>query len=134
MSEFFIPGNVPSQKNSKVIGSVGPRCPKCKKGKFPKLFSSKNCREWAKAAKKYFNLQRDEFWEVTEELSFPIKIKFKFYRKSRHRFDYTNASEIVLDQMVHNEWIEDDNADIIIPSFEPYEYNKERPGVLITVI
>ena len=36
--------------------------------------------------------------------------------------------------MVKNGWIEDDNAEFIIPVFEQYEYDKEKPGVYITII
>ena len=36
--------------------------------------------------------------------------------------------------MVKNGWIEDDNAEFIIPEFVQYEYNKEDPGVHIEII
>ena len=36
--------------------------------------------------------------------------------------------------MVKYGWITDDNADIIIPVFEQYEYNKENPGVYINIL
>jgi hypothetical protein len=36
--------------------------------------------------------------------------------------------------MVKNEWIQDDNCEYMIPYFEPYEYNKENPGVEIKII
>ena len=36
--------------------------------------------------------------------------------------------------MVKNHWIEDDNCKYIIPVFEPYEYDKENPGVEIKLI
>ena len=36
--------------------------------------------------------------------------------------------------MVKNGWIEDDNAEFIIPVFERYEYNKNKPGVIIEII
>ena len=36
--------------------------------------------------------------------------------------------------MVKNGWIEDDNMNFIIPVFEPYEYDKENPGVIIKII
>jgi hypothetical protein len=35
--------------------------------------------------------------------------------------------------MVKYGWIDDDNADNLLPVLEGYEYNKENPGVLITV-
>ena len=36
--------------------------------------------------------------------------------------------------MVKNNWIDDDNCNEIIPIFEEYEYNKEKPGVIISVL
>jgi len=36
--------------------------------------------------------------------------------------------------MVKYGWIEDDNAEFIIPAFEQYTYNKEEPGVWIELI
>ncbi len=38
-----------------------------------------------------------------------------------------------MDLMVLHGWLEDDNADEIIPVFEPYSYSKEKPGVLIGI-
>ena len=32
------------------------------------------------------------------------------------------------------EWVDDDNADEIVPSFEEFEYDKETPGVYINVL
>ena len=31
-------------------------------------------------------------------------------------------------------WLDDDNADEIIPVFEPYDYSKEKPGVVIGIL
>ena len=44
-------------------------------------------------------------------------------------FDYINPAQTVQDLMVKNEWIEDDNANYIIPRFEEFTYDKENPGV-----
>ena len=65
---------------------------------------------------------------------YPVKISFKFIRKSKHKFDYINPAQTVQDLMVKNGWIEDDNAEFMIPVFEQYEYDKEKPGVYITII
>ena len=40
----------------------------------------------------------------------------------------------VQDDMVKHHWIDDDNCENILPVFEPYEYNKENPGVEIKLI
>ena len=38
------------------------------------------------------------------------------------------------DDMVKHHWIDDDNCENILPVFEPYEYDKENPGVEIKLI
>lgn len=64
----------------------------------------------------------------------PYRVSFKFIRDSRRKFDYVNPLQTVQDLMVKNNWIEDDNCDNIIPIFEPYEYDKDNPGVIIKVL
>jgi hypothetical protein len=36
--------------------------------------------------------------------------------------------------MVKHGWLEDDNASIVIPVFEPYSYDKNNPGVYVDII
>ena len=64
----------------------------------------------------------------------PYKISFRFIRGSRHKFDYINAVQLPLDLFVKYGILEDDNADEVIPVFEPYEYDKANPGVYITIL
>ena len=35
--------------------------------------------------------------------------------------------------MVIHGWIEDDNCDQLLPCFEKYEFDKEKPGCYITI-
>lgn len=124
MKDYFIPGNVPSSKNSKVWT-----------GKF--LVWSKTARKYVKDTefywKKYSNEFEKQYYFITEEET-PLKVSFKFIRGSKHKFDYPNPLQTVLDLMVTYRWIPDDNADIILPVFEQYEYSKKFPGVVITII
>ena len=125
MTEIFIPGNVPSSKNSKQ-------------------WTGKHL-IWSKTAIKYVK-DTDKYWRefasifVAESLknsytlTTPLRVSFKFIRGSQHKFDYVNPLQTVLDLMVRYVWIPDDNADIILPIFEPYEYNKENPGVIIKIL
>ena len=133
---IFIPGNVPSLKNNKQIITVGPRCGKCKRGKFPKPIPSKAVRDWRKATEKFWLSDlRDQFYAQLDLTDGPpYRIKFTFIRGSRHRFDYTNALDTVQDSMTHHKWIEDDNSDILRPVLGQYKYNKEEPGVRIKVL
>jgi len=117
---IFIPGNVPSSKNSKVWT-----------GKF--LVSSKATQKWYKEIKDHMRLYKATFKALAERTKKPYQISFKFIRKSKHKFDYVNPLQSIQDAMVKHEWIDDDNADEILPVLLPYEYDKDNPGVYISI-
>lgn len=118
---IFIPNNVPSSKNSKVWT-----------GKY--FVWSKTAQKYVKDTKNDWLKYREIFIIQSWGKQLPLKVSFKFVRKSRHQFDYVNPLQTILDLMVKYEWIEDDNADVVLPVFEPYEYDKENPGVYIQII
>ena len=118
---IFIPGNVPSRKNSKRWT-----------GKM--LINSKTVMKYIKDTKLDYENNKCLFKEMVAGKKFPVTISFKFIRGSKHKFDYINPAQTVQDLMVKNEWIQDDNCDYMIPYFEPYEYNKENPGVEIKIL
>jgi hypothetical protein len=118
--EIFIRGNVPSSKNSKVWT-----------GKF--LVWSKTAQRYRKETYEQWEDYRNQFLIVFSDKTLPVAISFKFIRDSRHKFDYVNPLQTILDLMVEHGWIEDDNADVILPVFIQYEYNKENPGVWIKI-
>jgi hypothetical protein len=117
--EIFIKGNVPSSKNSKVWT-----------GRFF---------VWSKASQRYVKESEVE-WAINAKVfksmihEYPIRCSLTFIRGSKHQFDYVNPTQTILDLMVKRGWIEDDNADIIIPVFEQYKYDKENPGVIIKIL
>lgn len=123
MNKFFVAGNVPSSKNSKVWT-----------GRF--LVWSKTAKRYVKETESRWKELASEFQKERIELrqTYPIKVSFKFIRGSKHKFDYVNPLQTVLDLMVWYKWIPDDNADVILPVFEPYEYNRDFPGVVIKII
>jgi hypothetical protein len=129
--KIFIPGNVPSLKNSKQLVPIGKRCGKCGKGKFYRPIPSAKVREWNKITRTYFDLHRSEFLKALSGMEKPYRIKFRFVRGTRHKFDYTNALDTVQDQMVNCHWLEDDNCTILLPVVLPYKYSKVKPGVWI---
>lgn len=95
---------------------------------------------WSKTAQKYVRVTKKAytnympiFTKHLATLEKPYIISFKFIRGSKHKFDYPNPLQTVLDLMVKYEWLEDDNADEVLPVFEPYIYSKERPGVIISI-
>ena len=119
--EIFINGNVPSSKNGKRWT-----------GKY--LIHSKTTMRYIKESKPEYVNNVKRFTSFVKKLNTPYVVHFKFYRKSRRKFDYVNPLQTVQDLMGKNKWIEDDNCDNIIPIFEPYQYDKENPGVIIKVL
>jgi hypothetical protein len=117
--EIFISHNTPSSKNSKIWT-----------GKF--LVHSKSTQKYIKETELEWVMNAKVFKGVIHE--YPIRCSFKFIRGSKHKFDYVNAAQICLDLMSKYGWIEDDNADVIVPYFEKYEYDKENPGVYINIL
>lgn len=118
---WFIPGNVPSSKNGKRWT-----------GKH--LISSKAVMKYRSATKNIFSEYKHEFIKEIAKYKKPVVIAFTYFRGSQHKFDYINPCETTQDDMVYNGWIEDDNANIILPMFKKYVYDSENPGVLIEII
>jgi len=119
--EFWISSNTPSSKNSKVWT-----------GKF--LVYSKVAARWIRVTKKEWVDQRLRFISQLYGLPAPYYIEFTFYRDSRRRFDYTNASQIVTDTMVEHGWLQDDDADNLKPYYGDYVLDKHFPGVKIKIL
>ena len=119
--KWFIPGNVPSSKNGRRWT-----------GKY--FVSSKATTKYRKDTAIYFEKFRKGFRKQLAKLELPVKVSFKFIRGSKHKFDYINPAQTTQDDMVKHHWIDDDNCENIIPVFEPYEYDKENPGVEIKLL
>jgi len=143
-TEIFIPFSVPSSKNSKISTRKG-------------VFMSKAVSEYIRAlgiqyfssskkiVKGYVDINRpnlfkkafnDKNWVKPEGQTI---IAFHFVRKTRHKFDFINACQIIHDLMVAHDFIEDDNMDYLIPfpykrNNKWYTYNKEKPGCYLKVI
>ena len=54
--------------------------------------------------------------------------------KTKRKFDYINAAQIVQDLMVKHGWIDDDNCTEMKPYFGNYVHQKDNPGVFIKVL
>ncbi len=119
--KWFIPGNVPSSKNGRRWT-----------GKY--FIASKTVMKYRKDTTSYYKKYALEFQKELKKHKLPVKVAFTFIRGTRHKFDYINPAQTVQDDMVKNNWIEDDNMDFIIPTFNKYKYNKEDPGVIIEII
>lgn len=121
LHEFFISGNTPSSKNNRVWT-----------GKY--FIPSKNTIAWRKNTKQEWLSQRLRFIEEISKLPTPYYIELTFVRKSKHRFDYINIAQSVMDEMKHHGWLSDDDADNVKPYFGDYIYDKENPGVIIRIL
>lgn len=121
----FIPYNVPSLKNSKTIVT---------RGKRPMLIPSKRHSEYKKNTAPFYSERKAMFLHLSNKRPKPLFIGLYFLRDSRHRFDYSNAIQTIEDIIVEQGWIEDDNADCLVPVPLGFSYNKETPGVFIWLL
>jgi hypothetical protein len=121
LKEIFIPGNVPSSKNSKQWT-----------GKM--LINSKATRAYIKATMGFYMGSRVDFQKMLKGKEKPYKLSLQFIRGTKHKFDYINPAQTVQDLMVKYNWIKDDNCEEIIPVFEKYKYDKKNQGVIIKIV
>lgn len=140
--EVFIAGNVPSSKNSKQIGRLFNGRRILRNSTLVENYIENTTLQYIKESKK--------FREAVNNLPLPVHIGLKFVRNNRHKFDYNNCSQICFDLMKDKTikikqgkeekiyttycFIPDDNADVVIPYYFPYEYNKDCPGVYISIL
>ena len=141
---IFIPFNTPSLKNSKVKTSRGIFFSKTVKN----YLSDLGIQRYSASRKEVVGYKtkpnlieklREKFNNVLEGKEPPFEIGFHFVRKSKHKFDFNNANQLIADLFVAHNAIEDDNMDYFVPyafkmndSF--YSYDKENPGVWIEIL
>lgn len=120
MDKFYIKGNVPSSKNSKVFT-----------GKF--LVNSKTVQKYLKTYGKQWEDQEliQKFKLGCKE--FPIKLHMKFIRDTKRRCDLVNLAQYPLDLMVKNGWLPDDDYTHVIPVFEQTEIDKNNAGLIFWI-
>jgi len=144
---IFIPGNVPSLKNSKTMTTIG-------KGKDKRniLLPSKTVKQYLQnlGIKKYSGKEvfgystRPNFFKMGvgnyfDNIEYPSVIGFHFVRDSKRKFDFQNAVHIVADLLVAHGYIEDDNMDFFIPfpmivDGSWYSVDKGMPGVYLKIM
>jgi hypothetical protein len=100
----FIPGNVPSSKNSRQTNK-----------KTGRSFVSKIVQRYYKSTEGKWMEYAPEFRKRWNTLPKPWIVYFHFIRDSKRRFDFINPCQTVQDRMVHYDWLEDDNSGIMIP-------------------
>ena len=141
---IFIPGNVPSSKNSRINTKHGSFASKTVKTYLNSLgiqsYSSSK-----KLVKGYVNKPnlieslREDFLKQTSGKELPLEIGFHFVRGTRHKFDFHNIVQVILDLMTAHDLIIDDNMDCVIPfalkiEGNFYSVDKNYPGVWIKII
>lgn len=153
---IFIPGNIPSLKNSKVKTSRGIfHSPTV--SKFIRSLGIQHFNSRKKEIKGYkdplrpnkFEALRSSFEAMRKGKDDPIIIGYHQVRNSKRLFDFSNSVELVQDLMTAHDFIEDDNVKYVFPvpmsidgklinesnprEFPLYSVDKENPGVWIKV-
>jgi len=126
--------SVPSKKNSRQNFRSGISIP------------SKKHAEYVKSTEMQYTVFGIEFRRAVKfyGLEYPLRVEFTFIRSTRHSFDYANALQSCEDIMknqydkkknlIREGWFPDDSADYLLPSFQPYQYDKNNAGVLIKLL
>lgn len=134
MQPIFIPGNIPSLKNSKVwTGKYLVHNPTVTRW-FAHIGHRHKKGEPCANLGCVWNAEKRNFVYPIQGMKYPLKVGLRFVRDSKRRFDYINAAQVVQDMMVEHGWLPDDNADYLVPVFLPYEYDKTNPGVYIELV
>lgn len=123
---IYIPGNVPSAKNSKQRTKTG-------------IISSKASLRYKHDIAPVYAAKRREFVTTLSSLDPPYNIGFHFIRSTRGRFDFNNMTQMVQDMMVSANWLEDDNVRNMLPfplmvNDRFVSLSAEMAGVIICVL
>ena len=116
---FTITGIIPSKKNNKFIV--------VRNGK-PIIISSEKYRDWEKEMMWLLRVQNKERLFI----NYPISISFKFYSKTKRKFDLDNKVTSLLDLFVKSNILEDDNYNIVrYISAEFIGYGEDKCEIII---
>lgn len=115
---WYIPGNVPSSKNGKRSLPIHKTSQKGYKYITRCILAPSPATE--KYRKEKATLFYDDglkFRALTEKMSKPLQVGFFFINSTKHEFDLINKTQTIQDLMVVHGWIDDDNADNLIPYY-----------------
>lgn len=139
MDAIFIKGNVPSSKNSKINGRFFSKTVQnyLKYYGIATFSSSKKQVVHRKVKPNEFPIE--QLMNLFKDREFPITIGFHFVRNSKHKFDFGNVCQILLDLFTAYDIIPDDNMDYVVPQCtwiekKAYSYDKSFPGVYISIV
>lgn len=133
----FLNGNVPSSKNSKVMGRFFSK-------QVMNYLKDIGVKEFSSTKKTFTTLPNRrnlilELKPLFDNIQAPYIISFHFVRGNKHKFDFNNVTQILLDLFTAHNLIEDDNMDFIEVRImrdkdgKKYTVDKNRPGVYIKV-
>jgi len=141
---IFIPGNVPSLKNSKQISI---------RGKKPVLLYSKTVKNYLRSIgiqrlsaktgifeyKTRKNIFREYVGSYFDDAPQPLVLGVNFVRDTQRKFDFINACQVIFDLLVAHGFIPDDDMNHLIPmpmkiNGSYYSVCKDRPGVWLKII
>lgn len=153
---FFIPGNVPSSKNSHRIFQMYTGRSTCCGAEYTKtpskegtIFTCRRCGQKTQPGKRpiikkselaeaYFAEKKPlyegigyNFVQLIRDKPLPVMLGLFFIRDSKRDFDFNNASQIVQDVMVEYHLLPDDNCNYMMPLPLGQIYGKSIPGVII---
>lgn len=76
-------------------------------------------------------LRWEEMAGTEDNRSYPLRVYFRFIRKTHARWDFANLVQGVADAMVKVGYIPDDDVEHFIPEYDGHSVDKENPGVVI---
>jgi hypothetical protein len=135
MKVFFIPGNVPSSKNSRNIVSYKDKVTGDKK---TLSIASATVQKYRGNTKWLWAANKKPFLEATKDMKMPLYIGFYFLRNSKRKWDLVNPEQTVQDEMVKHKWIPEDDVHHLCPcplfiNGEYWRISTKHPGVIIAV-
>lgn len=153
---IFIPGNIPSLKNSKVMTKRGiVSSPTV--NKFIRSLGIQRYSAHRKEVKGYvdpnrpnqFKALEKQFKEHAKGKDYPLLLGVHQVRDSKRKFDFSNSIELIQDLLVAHDFIEDDNVEFLftvpmtidgeLPTEdnfrdrEWYSVDKDNPGAYIKI-
>ena len=138
---IFIPGNVPSSKNSKVATSKGVFHSKTV-AKYLRSIGVKSYNLRYRTVAEYrqrANLFRQSVGSYFDGIQYPVVLGFHFVRDTRRQFDFHNACQVIADLLVAHGYLQDDSMDYLIPvphmvNGRWYSLDRINPGVFLEIV
>lgn len=127
VTEWFIPYQVPSKKNSRQNFIRNGR---------QISIPSKRHNDYITATKMYWMIFGKEFRDSLYKLklNWPVNVEMTFIRSTNQIVDYFGPGETVFDCMTDFKWWPDDNRRFGKPFFGDMQVDKNNPGVRIKIL